>query len=196
MCTSHGYALCNGRSWFQYMCTVRLVETRLTAPLSAAYPSCVQNGQAKKGHQPRRQTARRAPASPVHPPSMEGAADGCRPSPNPPAECRPMHHFSTVVMTHQQISQLSAARLMTTDIFRYRRLRIGGGGGAGPHHVPINPGWSRPLLHFISATGAAGSSGRHLQREAPSEDHVNALEVCSQVAAAKVVKGLLEPFKS
>ena len=111
---------------------------------------------------PRRQRARRAPASPVHHPSMEGAADGCRPSPNPPAEFRPIHHFSTVVMTHQRISQLSAAGLISTDIFRHRRLRISGG-TCRPSSRPHQPGLVAPSpeLHFSDR-----GSGR--QREAPS----------------------------
>ena len=162
MCTGQGYALCNARSCFRYMCTVRLVETRLTAPLSATYPSCAQNGQVKNGHQPRRQRARRAPASPVHLPSMEGAADGGRPSPNPPAECRPIHHFSTVVMIHQRIRHSSAARLITTDIVRHRRIRIGGG-LCRPSSRPHQPRLFAPssTLHFSDR-----GSGR--QREAPS----------------------------
>jgi hypothetical protein len=153
------------------MCTVRLVEARSTAPLSATYPSCAQNGRVQKGRQPRRQRARRAPASPVHLPSMEGAADGGRPSPNPPAECRPIHHFSTV-MTHQRISQLSAARLITTDILKHRRLRIRGGGYTSPPSRPHQLGLfaPSPTLHFSDR-----GSGR--QREAPYGDDVNALEV-------------------
>ena len=139
---------------------LRLVETRLTAPLSATYPSCAQNCQVKKSHQPRRQRARRAPASPVHLPSMEGAADGGRPSLNPPAECRPIHHFYTVVMTHQRISQSPAARLITTDIFKHRRLWIRGGGMQALSR-PHQPVLFAPSLHFSDR-----GSGR--QREAPS----------------------------
>ena len=162
MYTRHGYALCNGRSWFQYMCTVRLVETHLAAPLSATYASCAQNGQGKKGHQPRRQRAKRAPASPVHPASMESAADGGRSSPNPPAERRPIQHFSTVVMTHQRISQLSAARLITTDMFRHEGSGLGRAGVCRPSSRPHQLGLvaPSPTLYF-------GDRGSGRQAEVP-----------------------------